>query len=245
MRSTLLAVLVAATLCGPVAGAEAHSVTLDVVGLSGGTITYDGTGTPLIANDLPINMLFGIPTGAPILTVTGGLLDFSTGPQVGSNNPAGPSFQLTFGEGGSFIITGGIPSLGITDDNTLLVQGSFLGLPWAGAPTLDFNGVFGMLTGTLDIDFLNPAISQFLGFTSPPNLGLGALAQVDLGFSGPPTGPDSPFSASQSSLNVAIAVAQPAPLLLLGIGLITVTVLVRANRLARRSMKGSVVLRRS
>jgi hypothetical protein len=90
---------------------------------AGGTASYAGGATPIIAADIPVSSLIGAGTpmhNSEILGVTNGILSFTTGDYTDSH--AG---ILDFAGSGSFVITGSIASVGLF--NATLLTGDFFG----------------------------------------------------------------------------------------------------------------------
>jgi hypothetical protein len=87
------------------------------------------------------------------------------------------------------------------------------------------------------VTFVDPLLTNYFGFNSPPNLGSGVIAQLDLVGTG--TLPGS-FTGIQSSANIAAAVPQPVPLMLLGTGLIGIAFLVRQRESATRRRRAAL-----
>ena len=104
---------------------SALSLTFDSASLSGGSISYDGS-TVLAGTDIVFNQITG--TGTPsnsgeVLTITGGLLDFTTG-----NMTSESTYMVQFGGGGSFVLSGTVTSSinGVVSSGEIL-SGSFVG----------------------------------------------------------------------------------------------------------------------
>jgi hypothetical protein len=90
---------------------------------SGASISYAGGTNPLIGSNITVKSVIGVDTAANSeveLVILDGLLNFTTGAFTGSSSNA-----WDFGPGGTFTITGAIPTLGINDTTTALVTGSF------------------------------------------------------------------------------------------------------------------------
>lgn len=123
---------------------------------NGGTLAYGGAGGALVGDDIIFETIKGEGTplnDSGVLTITGGLLDFTTGANV--SEPAGTSGSWVFANGGSFVLTGDAydPSSILVASGTLL-SGSFSGviLPavTGGSTSLIFNG-FGLDTKNQDL----------------------------------------------------------------------------------------------
>jgi hypothetical protein len=231
MRAILAFMTAVLTVALAVAPSEAFVI--DFVGLSGGTVSYAGGPSPLVGSDLPINQVFGIPPGSSSITsVSNGVLSFTTGLFSSSWDPPGDSFVSFYGSGGNLTVTGGVPAAGIADGSTLL-QAAFVG-----TPTLLYSGLgMASLSGSLALLFVNPDLTEYLGFGSDPTyyLGPGSLAQAEfnLDFAGS-VGPGSSFSGQQASVNLTATVPQPTPLVFLGLGLVGIAAWARVQRARHR-----------
>lgn len=92
----------------------------------GGTISWAGSGAPLIGQLIPIGVVTGVDTPIPQSPelVGEGFLSFTTGPHIGFD----PVLNVhTFSGGGNLTLTGSIPTAGIPQPVTLL-SGSFADL---------------------------------------------------------------------------------------------------------------------
>lgn len=201
---------------------SAVALTIDFIGSSGGNISYLGGATFLTGTNLPIDSLFTIPPGgSSTISITGGLMNFTTGAYLGGINLGGGAFLSTYGSGGGFGIIGGIPSLGIAAGTTLMTA------TFATNPTFQNLGVggFGNVSGGLNVTSLNSALAASFGLPSGPiGSGTGAFSQLNLAINpvSLPFGPGIGFTASQSSANIVATISEPASLLLLGLGLLVI-----------------------
>ena len=182
---------------------SAFGNTIDFGGNNGGTISYAGGLTPLVAADLPISSVFGTPPGSgSSISVVGGQLSFSTG-NFSGGMVVGPSqFINIYNNGGSILITGAVPTAAITTDTTLL-QGTFSGMP-----VFQYSGSgLASLNGGLSLTYLHSALSDYFQFGPLAGTEPGVIAQADFGitFDGPPIFGVG-FSGSQSSVNIALNV---------------------------------------
>src|ERR1700689_1898454 len=161
---------------------------------AGGYVGY----TPGLGHDLSI-------TGAPIFqlqepaghqtsmcpagrcAVTDGSLNiFTGGCMMGCSGLVGGSENAFFsGQGSSVTITGAIPGLGISNDNTKLLQGYFVNLSNPRGPavsaSLNSSGSkskkgTGGLDGYLMITYIDPTIIQMLGLNG--TLGEGYITEM-------------------------------------------------------------------
>lgn len=100
--------------------AFADSLDFNIAGPATGTISYNGSGGPLVGSGISVNTVTGVTTSANTgiaLALTGGTLGWTTGSLTGTT-----ATSWSFGGGGvsSLTLTGGISSLGIASGTTLL-----------------------------------------------------------------------------------------------------------------------------
>src|SRR5262245_61415536 len=145
-------------------------------------VSYGGGATPLVGVDLSVDSVAGVG-GTPLnngtsLVITGGLLQFSSGANLGGYNwGANPSACTSLADPGcSIVVTGGVAALGIPN-GTVLMAGRLTGAMISGAPfpgvilatfvnfvnaTLAANwGLPGGLTPWASADTLNLSLSAF------------------------------------------------------------------------------------
>ena len=189
----------------------------------GGTISYDGSGGPLIGMDIPILALNGIGTPAnstpPGYPIVGGLLNFTTGAFVGSN----PLEGYEFGGGGSFRITGAVPAAGLDDPATVLLDGTFTGALFSIGPPGQF------VVRPRGTDLKHTDLLAFFGFAPGTPMSFGGFIITD-----PPENGLNGGAFSVTALNTDITnspVPEPASLLLVGSG---VAALIGRQRTRRR-----------
>jgi hypothetical protein len=213
-----MAMAVIALAAGP-----ALANTIDFSGENGGTVSYAGGTSALIGAGLPISSVFGTPPGSgSSIDVLGGSMSFSTGNWTGGMNLGGGQFLSFYSPGGSILITGTIPTAGITTTSTLL-QGTF-----SGVPIFQYSGSgLASLNGSLSLTVLDSALSSYFGFGPLTGSEPGVIAQADFGISfiGGIPGIGIAFSGSQSSVNVAVnavSVSEGGSLMLLVSGLVAV-----------------------
>jgi hypothetical protein len=132
---------------------------IDFNSTGGGTISYAGGANPLMGANIPESTVKGEGTAAHNgvqLTITGGTLNFHTGLFSGTSSTIlGPAWN--FAQGGSMMITGGVPALGIASGSTLL-SGTLVG-----GSVVDVGG--GTFKVTIDVatDPINSTIASYFG----------------------------------------------------------------------------------
>lgn len=182
-------ILVAGLASAPPAEAVA-SITFDQV-IQGGTLSYD-VGGPLVGTDILFDFLVvaGTPAADGVYDCVGCELNFTTGNSVGDDD--GPVY--TFGTGGSFVLTGTIPDLGILA-NVVLLSGTWNANPAnpiavAAGSNISFigNGIDTKnadLAAALGIDpelwrYANSEFSLGAATVNPDGSFTGAITQADL-----------------------------------------------------------------
>jgi hypothetical protein len=212
MKSRVLAVLAGLFLLPSVALAIPSIVFDTVPGGAGGTMTYDGAGGALIANDIVFVNLSGVesPANAGVtLDCVNCSLDFTTG----ANVQEGPGQLWQWAGGGSFTLTGDIPALGLV--GATLISGTFTAT--ANTPGLagaDPNALF----VAIGVDSKDPTLAAFYGF-DPANFTF-ANTEIALGTftSDPVTGAFSAIPNQADIINTQ-AVPNPMTMLLVGLGM--------------------------
>jgi len=200
----------------------------------GGSLSFtQGIGNPLSVLNAPMETLLG--GHGPSLTgrygIQGGFLDFLTGGCYSGctkivNGQEGPNFS----NGGSLVISGAIPSLGI-NSSTNLIKGTFFNfnknVPATHA-TLRTNGNGGLF-GYLDITFIDPTLVQALHLLG----GTGAGHLTEMFFSLNFTSGTKNWNGSIKSSDLLIVpVPEPTSLILVGSALLIGAGLLRRKRIA-------------
>jgi hypothetical protein len=190
-------------------------------GGAGGTLTYDGAGGPAIGTDIVFVNIQGNDTPANsgvTLACVNCSLDFTTG----ANTQEGPPGWIWDG-GGSFTLTGDVPSLGLT--GATLLSGTF-------TATANTPGMAGETTGlffALGTDVKDSTLASFYGLSptgftfANTEIALGTLT-VDA-----TTGAFSAIPNQADIINTQAIVPNPMTVMLLGLGM---TGLVLRKRMA-------------
>jgi hypothetical protein len=192
-----------ASLAFTVVGAEAVPINFGVD--FGGSVSYDGGANPLVITAAPVST---VDNGTTSLSITGGLLDLSTG-NFTSGIASTSGFQSTYIGGGSLTLSGDIGS-GVTT----LLSGSFLGPVTFDCCLLGSSSLSGLLT----VNSVDTNLASLLGFNLPTG---GALGLVQL-FEVIPTTPGVAFSGLQAGgvITVVDVIPLPPAVFLMGSGLI-------------------------
>jgi len=177
-------------------------------GGAGGTLTYDGAGGPAVGTNIQFVNIEGVDSPANsgvVLACVDCVLNFTTG----ANLVEGPP-QYTWAGGGSFVLTGDVPALGL--DDAVLLSGSFTGTP--NTPGLAAAGASALFLA-IGTDVKNADLAGFYGFTSNDFV----FANTEIALNTFTPGADGAFSAVPNQADLINAVPEPATLLLLGSGL--------------------------
>ncbi len=218
LAALILGLLSAPALAGPIVSFSDN--------LGGGSISYAGSGSNLVGANIPIDTVTGIGTpqhsGNPGSSITQGTLSFTTGNLVSFS-----SGVYTFGAGGTFTITGGMPAASIANGTTLLTG-------QLSTAAVDVGSSVYLFTGS-GIDTPNQALLAYFGLTGSA----ATLGQVTIHISPTtacsPCGRGTPFAGSPFSIYVPDAptpVPEPGTLALLGSGLLGIA-MAAGRRFAR------------
>ncbi len=187
----------------------------DMAAPTAGSISYAGGATPLKGVNIQVDTVAGIGTplnSMVLLPITGGLLNFTTGNLTGFDQ-----YHWNFGGGGpaSIVLTGGITTLGIPDNSTLLT-----GTVMSALVTYHVdNQTFRVLDETL-LDTKNDVLEKYYyGQNYPGWLGGLNLSFIANNGNPPPNAFASDLIASGDIINNQ-PIPEPATMLLLGFGLI-------------------------
>lgn len=199
----------------PVPARALSILDFDMAAPTAGSISYDGGATPLKGVNIQVDTVVGIGTplnNLVLLPVTGGLLNFTTGNLTGFDQ-----YHWNFGGGGpaSIVLTGGISTLGIPDNSTLLTGTVMSALVTYHAD----NQTFRVLDETL-LDTKNDVLEKYYyGQNYPGWLGGLNLSFIANNGNPPPNAFASDLIASGDIINNQ-PIPEPATMLLLGFGLI-------------------------
>jgi hypothetical protein len=219
---TILALTV--VLCaGLVLSAQATLLdfTLGLVNLAGSSVSFNGQPNGSLKGvNIEVDQVVDKEGVLPALAIQGGVLNFTTGPLIGSHLSIPPftPAEWDFGGGpGSFItITGAIPALNINNVNTVLLSGTF-----GAASVFNFAGTTFDISGGIFQDTKNPLLLDYFGIPANTPYFDGSFNlsfTVALNSPPPPGAIHSKTVGSGDVFNIPVPV--PASALLLGTGLL-------------------------
>lgn len=227
----LQAMLLAGLLASPAAAVPVLDFNMDAVHPSGSSVSYAGGSAPVIANDLGVDNVVGIG-GTPanngsILTITGGLLDFTSGANTGGYTWGSGTGCTSLSDAScSITITGGISALSL-GAGTVLLAGQVTGV----------QVTTGNILLTAFINFIDATLAGYYGLpggttpwssVNPINLTILFLPSSGA-FNCTPTGNCIPASGDITTSPIP----EPGSLMLLGSGLFASAVGLR-RRLRRK-----------
>ena len=133
-------------------------ITFDQVASSGGTISYGGTNLvdPAIGTDIAFDVVTVENGGTTVLDCVGCLLDFTTGAATSETGT-----DVTFGGGGTFIITGTITDP--NNGNAVVASGTLASGTFAEAQAREGAGGQIRLSGS-GFDVKNPDLLRYFSF---------------------------------------------------------------------------------
>ena len=208
--------------------AFADSLDFNIAPPTSGSISYNGSGAPLVGSGISVDTVTGLSTVAnngTTLSISGGLLGWVTGPLTGTT---ATSWSFGGGAGTSLTLTGGIASLGIASGTTLLSG------YWGTATVTSIGNNFD-IAGASFFDFVNPVLAAYFGEPSASawngNFNISFFAAGT-----PPSG----FASSQvlsGDVVTTAPVPEPASAALLVLGLFGIAILAlgRSDLIARNS----------
>src|SRR5436305_1115318 len=118
-----------------------------------GSISYNGTGGPLVGTNIAVGSVAGIstPVNVAVFPLTGAVINFSTGNLASFNSATG---VYTFASGGFLTISGGFPTASIPAGTNLVT---------APAVAATYDPVLGSLTIVTGSDTKDPRLVSFFG----------------------------------------------------------------------------------
>jgi hypothetical protein len=203
---------------------------IDFSGGQGGSVNFTmGLGNSLSVMGAPLATIEQLPSNE-FFGIVGGALNFTTGPcESGCTLFNKGSSTLFFDDGGTFSITGEIPSLGINSIVTL-VQGnfnSFLNEKQETNLSMNTNTGHGGINGHLMVTSIDPALVHALNLLGGQGKGFLTEMFFNLSFNNN----NSSWNGSVNSTDLIITpMPEPSSFLLLGSGLLGAAGFLRRKR---------------
>lgn len=205
---------------------------IDFRGGQGGTFSYTiGVGDSATVDNAPELSVISHPNSYS-LQIVGGTLDFTTGQCIatcGEGTVNGYAYSVPqFGQGGQLELRGSIPSLGITNPNTMLIEGGFV--PFRGSTAVGMSlsanpSQQSGMTAMLQVETINPELLAYFNFNPNFTGGSGLLSDLLLKLAF--VSPNWNGEIKSSDLLVDPALPEPPTLFLFGSAMLFLAYLVR------------------
>lgn len=196
--------------------AFADSLDFNIAAPTTGSISYGGSGGPLVGSGISVNTVTGLGTAANAggrFALSGGLLNWSTGPLTSTTST---SWNFGGGAGSSLTLTGGIAALGIAPGTTLLT--GF----WGNATVTNLGSNFD-IAGATFLNFVNPALAAYFG--EPSSSAWNGNFNISFFATGLPPGGFASSQVLSGDVVTTVPVPEPASAALLVLGLFGIAVL--------------------